>query len=167
MKNSYVLGLFIIVCLLESCSTPMSKEAYLEKYDAFIEDVSKNHNTYNEKDWEKATAKYDKFTGEWNNKFKEDFTIKEKTRLTGYQVKFNYYRTLEKATDKVKQLFESLNVNKIKEQIQFYIDNNMQDDLRQLIDGAEKVGEEAEKAVKKILKDLDVDVKEFDDKYEV
>jgi len=67
----------------------------------------------------------------------------------------------------IRELFESLDVNEIRKQIHYYIDNNMQDDLKKLVDEAGKAGKEAEKAVKEILKELNADDKKSEDKIEV
>ena len=160
MKNSYVL-LFIIALMLGSCDVPASKEAYLEKYEAFVAKVEKSFDGFNEKDWEKAAKEYEKFAGEWYNKFKDELTTKENIRLATLQVRYNACRALDKTASGLKQLFESIDVNKIKKQIQYYIENDMDADLEKLMDEAKKAGSEAEKAVKKILDDLDVDTKEI------
>ena len=167
MKYCYFIVVLVAACLLESCVAPMSKQSYIEKYDKFIAEVSENYTTFSEKDWGKATAKYEKFTGEWYDKFKEDFTVKEKLALSGNQIKFNYYRTLHKSSEKIKQLIDTFNVDKVKREIKYYIDNNMQDDLKVLMDEAKKEGAEAEKAVDEILESLSVNVKELKDKYDI
>ena len=159
MKNCYLLGLFIVGSLLGSCGAPSTKEAYLEKYEAFVANVEKSFDEFSEKDWGKAAEEYEKFAGEWYNKFKDEFTTKENIKLAALKVRYNACRALDKTTTGIKELFESIDVNKIKKQIQYYIDNDMDDDLEKLIDEAKKAGSEAEKAVKKILDDLDVDTK--------
>ena len=166
MKNCYLLvGLFVML-LLGSCGEPATKEAYLEKYEAFVVGVEKSFDEFNEKDWEKAAEEYEKFAGEWYNKFKDEFTSKENIKLAALKVRYNACCALNKTASGLKQLFESIDVNKIKKQIQHYIENDMDDDLDKLIDEAKKAGSEAEKAVNKILKDLDVEPKDVKGKME-
>ena len=163
MKKCYVFVLLIVALILGSCGAPDTKKAYLEKFEAFVADVSRSCKTYSEKDWEKAVEKYEKYAGEWYDKFKDDFTIKDKFKITGYHAKFNYCRTLDKAVTDIQQLFESINVKKIKDQIQYYIDNDMDDGLKKLVEEAGKAGSEAKRAVDKVLDELDVDIKKLDE----
>ena len=78
----------IIILLVVNCSTPLSKENYLEKFDAFISKVSENYKTYSAKDWEKKTEKFEKFSSEWYEKFKDDFIWQEKVKITINKTKF-------------------------------------------------------------------------------
>ena len=162
MKKGYLFVLLVVAFVLGACDAPQTKEAYMEKYEAFVDDVSKNCKEYSDKDWEKAVEKYEKFVGEWYNKFKDDFSTRENLKLAALKVRFNACRAFDKAASGIKQLFESINADKIKKQIQYYIDNDMDDDLKQLVEEAEKAGSEAKKAVEKILDELDVDIKNLD-----
>ena len=91
-----------IAVLATSCSVPLSKVSYMNKFDSFVSEVSENHKRYSDKDWEKKTKTYKKFSGKWYNKFKPDFTIKDEIAIKAYQVKFNYYRTLNQTIRKLK-----------------------------------------------------------------
>ena len=82
-----------VIVGLTACS-PMSKESYLKKYDAFISEVSDNYKSYDKKTWAKQTKKYEKFSGEWYNKFKDDFTLKDQISIKANQAKWYYYRNL-------------------------------------------------------------------------
>ena len=163
MKKGYLFVLLVVAFVLGACDAPETKEAYMEKFEAFVDDVAKNSKEYSDRDWEKVAEKYEKFVGEWYDKFKNDFTTREKINLTALKVRFNACRAFDKVAGEVKKLFESINVDKIKKQIQYYIDNDMDDDLKQLIEEAEKAGSEAEKAVEKILEELGVDKKKLEE----
>ena len=141
-----------------SCSTPLSKESYLKKYETFVSDVSENYESYTGKDWTKKTERYEKFSGEWYEKFKNDFTWQEKLKITGLETKFQYYRFLGQSSSTIKDLLKALNIKEIKEKVQYYIKNDMESDLNQLYEEARKAGGAAEKAVMGILKELQVDI---------
>jgi 16S rRNA C967 or C1407 C5-methylase (RsmB/RsmF family) len=143
-----------------SCK-PMTKESYLRQYDDFITEVSKNHRQYDEKDWKKMTREYEKFSGEWFKKFENDLTIKDEIAIKAKQAKWYYYRYLNETTSTVKQLLEALDIKGMKKQIQYYIDNNMQDDLQKFYKEAQKMGEDAQKAISEILEELDVKIDEL------
>jgi len=153
-----LLYLLIVATVAVSCSTPMSKESYLKKFDNFISEISENHKTYDENDWQKMAEKYAKFSGEWYEKFKNDFTLKDHIAIKANQAKWYYYSVLNE-TISVKELLESLDVKGIKEQVQYYIDNNMQDDLQKFYEEAKKIGEGALTAITEILDELEVKIK--------
>jgi hypothetical protein len=153
-------SMLTILVFISSCA-PMSKESYMKKYGVFITEISQKYKTYDNKEWNNKNEKYQKFSGEWYEKFKDDFTVKEKITLTSYQVKFNYYRTLTQSSNAIKELFDAMKVDEIKEQIQYYIDNNMQDDLQKFYDEARKAGKEIESTVSDILEDLEVNIEEL------
>jgi hypothetical protein len=143
-----------------ACS-PISKESYIKQYDAFISEVSENYKSYDDKAWEKQTAKYEKFSGEWYNKFKTELALKEELAIKANQAKWYYYRNMNAATSVVKQLFESLDVKGMKKQVQYYIDNNMQSDLQKFYKDAQKAGKAVEETVTDILEELDVNIEEL------
>ena len=140
---------------------PMSKESYLEKYEAFISEISEDYQTYDDEMWQKQTELYENFSGKWYDKFKDEFTLKDQIAIKANQAKWYYYRNLESATSTVKQLLESLDIKGMKKQIQYYIDNNMQSDLQKLYEDARKAGKDAQKAVAEILEELNVKIEEL------
>ncbi len=142
----------------------MGKESYLKKFDVFISDVADNHKAWDEGDWLKKTERFDKLSGEWYDKFDTELTWQEKLKVKGLEAKFHYYRTLDQSSAFLKDidkeingLLESLNVNEIKEQVRYYIDNDMTTDLELLYDEALEVGGETMEAVTKIFEELQVD----------
>jgi hypothetical protein len=159
MKNRFI-TLVALCCLLAACS-PMSKESYLEKYAAFMSEVSENYKSYVDKDWEKKTEKFKQFSDEWYTKFKDDLTWQEKLKVTGFQAKFYYYRTLQQSSSTIKELLVGLNVDKIKEQVQYYINNDMKEALTQLYEEACMAGDAATEAVTEILNELQVNIEKL------
>jgi hypothetical protein len=165
-KSLFTYGLsFILILSIAGCSY-YSKESYLKGFEKFITDVSQNHKSYDDKTWEKQTARYEKFTGEWYKKFEDDFTVKEKVSITGYKIKFNYFKKTDQASSAINALFDALKVDDIKKQLEYYIENDMQDEIRQFYDEAKKAGEEVESTVTDILEDLKVNMNELKKKYE-
>jgi hypothetical protein len=145
---------------LAACS-PKSKEAYMDKFDTFVAEVSDNHKTYDDKMWEKQAEKYDKFSGEWYNKYKDEFTMKDLLTIKANQAKWYYYRNLNDVTSTVKQLLDVLDIKEIKKQLQYYIDNNMQSDLQKFYEDAIKAGKDAEEAVTEILEELNIKIEDL------
>ncbi|MDR1527822.1 MAG: hypothetical protein LBS46_09195 [Dysgonamonadaceae bacterium] len=159
-KSIKVLATCVVVLCLAACA-PMSKESYLEKYNAFVSEVSDNYKTYDDETWEKQTEKYRKFSDEWYNKFEDKFTLKEQIAIKANQVKWHYYRNLDEAIVTVRQLLDTLDEDEIKKQVQYYLDNNMHSDLQKFYEEVQKAGKDAQEAISEILKELDVEMDEL------
>ena len=157
-KNCLIIS--IATVFFTACS-PTSKESYLEKFDEFVTHVSENYSSYTEKDWKRASKKYEKFSGEWYSKFENEYTLKEEIKIKAYQAKWYYYRNLNNVTSTALQLLESLDIKGIKKQVQYYIDNNMQNDLQKFYEDATKAGKDAEDALSKVLDELKIKVDEL------
>lgn len=85
-----VFGSFLVLFLftISSC-TPFTREKYLEQYKLFMDQVTENSINYSEQDWRNADKKYARFNNEWYNKYKDDFTWKEKMLIADYKVRYN------------------------------------------------------------------------------
>lgn len=141
-------GMIIATIILIGCA-PMSKDAYMRQFSDFTMDVSQNCKSYNDKDWEKMTEKYNSFSGEWYEKFKNKLSTKEKVLVKSYQARWYYSRTMSVLNDVVE----------IEKLIRFYMENNMESDLQKLCEEAHNIGGETEKTVNEIMKKLDVSIK--------
>ncbi|MDR1369740.1 MAG: hypothetical protein LBJ72_06400 [Dysgonamonadaceae bacterium] len=159
-KISFFIIPVLFLAIFVACS-PISKESYLEKYDDFITEISENSKSYDEKAWVKATGKYEKFSGEWYDKFKKELTVGEKLKITKNQAQFYYYKNLQQGVSLIKDLLKSLNIDEMRQQVQYYIDNNMQDDLEKFYEEAQKSGKDVEKVATEILKGLNVKIDEL------
>jgi hypothetical protein len=144
-----------------SCG-PQSKESYLKKYDSFIGEVGKNCAQYTEKDWEIKDREFKQLSDEWYNKFKDDFTLQDEVKLAANRVKYKYYLVSKKSSAFFKQLFDNPEINEIKSQIKFYVDNQMKEDIGILLKEAKKAGREAETIVTQILNDFKITLEEDD-----
>ena len=156
-----LLYIVAIAILATSCSVPLSKVNYMNKFDSFVTEVSENHKRYSDKDWEKKTKKYKKFSGKWYNKFKPDFTLKDEIAIKAYQVKFNYCRTLSQTASIIDILLKTVNIKKMKKQAQYYLDNDMKSDLLKLYEESKKAGKKAEAAVIQIFKELNIKLEDL------
>jgi len=150
-KFIVILLLFISVSIV-SCS-PSSKESYLKQYNDFITEISLEYQTFTDKDWRNAERKYNKFTGKWYDKFKNEFSIKDQLILTKNKIQFNIYK-MNYNTKNLTDYDLSKDYDKLKKQIKYYSENKMNDDLEFLIDQAQEIGGELEKSVNGILEEL-------------
>lgn len=154
MKFLNTILIFAIVAVFVSCA-PTSKEKYLAQFDSFITQVSQERETYTEEDWQKMEQQYNKFTTEWYYKFAPELTIKEELRIKGWQLKWNTYYNMDTFTD----FFDRLDIEAQKAKIQYYIENDMEEDLKKLQKEAEEAGKEAQKQLKELYDELKVEEK--------
>ncbi len=154
MKFLNTILFFAIVAVFVSCA-PTSKEKYMAQFDAFITQVSQECDTYTEKDWQKMEQKYNKFTTEWYYKFEPELTLKEEVRIKAWQLKWNAIYSIDAFGDFVNRW----DVEAQKAKIQYYIENDMEEDLRKLQKEAEEAGKEAQKQLKELYDELKVEEK--------
>lgn len=157
MKKQIVKYLiFGILTLLYSCS-PMTKESYLKDYKDFISEVCSENSNYTEKDWKNADEKFQKYSKEWYNKFKDEILLKEQIVLAKYQVQYNLYKYKGNANEIISNVFG--NYNKLEKKVKYYAENDMSDDIDFLISQANEIGSTATEMLSKILIDIDVEYK--------
>ena len=82
---------FSLVLVLISCS-PQTKESYLEDYEEFISTIDKESENYTDEDWINIEEKYNKFNGEWYDKFEDELTWKEQIVIYKYQSQFYFFK---------------------------------------------------------------------------
>ena len=141
-------GFVVTTIFLMGCA-PMSKDSYVKKFDDFTQEVSRNCKSYDVKDWEKMSKKYNNFSGKWFEKYKDEMSMKEVLLVRSYQAKWWYYRGSSILNDVVE----------VEKLIRFYVENNMESDLQSLYEEAHSIGGETEKTVNEILKKLDIQIK--------
>ena len=148
MNKLMKLGLLFVTITFMSC-VPMSKDSYIRKFGDFTQEVSRNCKSYNVDDWKKMEKKYNAFSGQWYEKYKNTMSMKEKLLVRSYQAKWWYNRGTSVLNDVVE----------VEQLIRFYVENDMQSDLQKLYEEAHDIGGETAKTVDEILKKLDVQIK--------
>ncbi|MDR0939296.1 MAG: hypothetical protein LBN29_08095 [Mediterranea sp.] len=143
-----------IAALCVSACGPSSKEAYLEQFDAFITEVANNYRSYGEGDWLEKDKEYARFTGEWYDKFKDEFGVKDEVLIKSNQGQWHYYRNIDAIGSSIEEMLNSLDVKGLKAKVEYYIENDMQEDLEKLRLDAKKAGKKAQEALDGILEDL-------------
>ena len=133
--------------VLMGCS-PLTKDSYMRKFERFTKEVSYDCNKYDSKDWEKMSRRYDKLSGKWYEKFRDELSMKELLLVRSYQARWYYYRGSSILNDVVE----------VEQLIRFYVDNDMQSDLQRVCEEAHRIGGETERTVNGILKKLNVSV---------
>lgn len=93
MKHLIILSLFV---LLGSCNTNcINKQAFLENFDKFSEDLTNHYHSLDHQDWIEVEEEYESFVSKCYPKFKEEMTGTEK--LSFWKNAFAYgFRRSEK-----------------------------------------------------------------------
>ncbi|SRX56220.1 DUF6565 domain-containing protein [Aequorivita sp. CIP111184] len=158
VKRNYIIDLFCkisllsLLVLLNSCSS-QSKESYLDNYKDFISEISSDTNEYTEEEWIEMDEEYENYSGDLYDEYQEDLTFQEKMLLKKYAIQYNFFRYKEDASALI-NLFNKKDYDKLKEQLKYYSDNEMEADIENLKNQADKFGSEASKAFDDILKEL-------------
>ena len=127
----------------------------MERYEAFMDEVADNCSTYTPEQWAEKTEEFDLLSGEWYHKFKDEMSFREKVVVGAYQVKYAYYYSLGTAKDVVNSITDDEQLQEWKEQAKEYINNDMEDDLKKLMEEVSNAGVEAQKFIEDIADELE------------
>lgn len=120
-----------------------------------MEKVAEEHAAYTDEDWEKADKRFEQLSNTWYEKFSGDMTISEKLRVQKYRVRYKYFKWSKSFRESWDE-FISNDAGEIQEYIQYYISNDMEEDLRELVEAAEEEGGKAMEKLKQVFRDLDL-----------
>ena len=143
----------LIVLFGFSCLAPANKEAYLKKFENFVNRIEKNSGDYNDQDWKWADNQFEKYRSTWYDEFRDDLTAEEKLNVAGLVLK---YQSL-KGKGKLKGVYKKYireDLEKTKKNVREYMDKNLDKDVDELIKGAKEIGDSALKAIEDITNDL-------------
>lgn len=133
---------FVFVLLFFIACSPFTKEAYLDRYREFMAEVSSGYLAFDENDWAEADKEFDRLNNEWFNRFKDDLTNREKITISAHKIR---YKTLKRAQSAGISIegFLRKDMSKMREQLEQWVENNMQDELDNFLEEAKRIGREA------------------------
>ena len=99
-KNSIVKPflLAMLAVALVACQSEAGAQVYLMEFEAFVEAVESNVDTYSETDWERNDAEFSKFMGNRLDKVKGKMTSEEKKKVG--ELTARYYKAKMKSVGK-------------------------------------------------------------------
>lgn len=150
-KYILVASLFVFIV---SCSAPSSKESYLEKFEHFVDRVKKNHEQYNKKDWTWADSQFEKYHNDWYLKYRDEFTLSDQIKIKSLIIRYHSYKEKEDIGEILQQLFND-DVDDVRKKVKKYIENDMDEDLEILKEGAASIGDSAVKVLEDIIIELE------------
>jgi hypothetical protein len=154
MKTARIIAPFLLLSFLFSCSAPDTKEAYIENFEQFVDNVEVNYKTYDEGDWKEANEKFEKFTGEWYSKFENDFTLSDEIVIKGLEARFYIFKAADETTDYFEEHLKD-DYEELRDKVEYYIENDMKEDLEQLLKNAKEAGDSAVVILEGIIEDFE------------
>jgi len=142
-----------LILILSACS-PTSGEAYLHDFEQFVERVEKYHNDYNNKDWEWADSRFRKYSEEWFRNYEEELSDSEKIKVFELKLKYTSFKSKNNLKKIYRELVEK-DLNKAKENLDGYIEKNLDHDVEKIIEGAKEIGDSAVKVLEEALEKID------------
>ena len=191
MNMKQLLSVFFILFLLSACTrAPQTKEAYLEEYGQFIEQVQENYADFDEGDWKNQDATYELYSTEYYNQFSDELSIGEQLQIKGYGI--TYHAMKQKDDWKALGDFIEQIGNKGGKAVEKFLDD-VGDDTEEVGDFIERIGgivgdkfekmaeevedefedseevlerftKKAEEAIEGFVEDIEEDVKELEQK---
>lgn len=157
MRNKRLLRISIMIVLafiVISCSPPVTKDAYLEKFGAFIKRVEKNYRDYKKRDWEWANARFEKFSKTWYDQFRDQLSIDEKIKVAGMVLEYESFKELDKTGNFYKKYLKR-DIEAAQEDMKEYMEKDFSKDLDKFIEGAREIGDSA----LRVLDDISTELK--------
>ena len=150
--------LLVSILLITSCA-PQSKDAYLRDYKGFILKVEKEHETYTDRDWNTSDRELKEFTGKLYTKYEKELTWQEEILVKKYEFQYSFYKAKTDSKTFFKNTDDNEEYQKLKEQLQYYIDNDMQKDIDELVKQAKIAGDSTVVIINEIMEELKKDEK--------
>lgn len=149
MKKIFNISIITLVAILFVGCAPTSKQSYLERYDAFIEEASQMYRDCTPEDWSKMVEKFEKYSKEYYHKFESELTAKEKLKALGHEAKFIGYQSYIEMKDITKDADEL--INGVISDVKDYVDNDLKRDVDELKRDIESAVNELDKTLNEEL----------------
>ena len=155
INQKYLLYIFVAALMVGtvSCLPPANKDDYLEKFTAYVDNVGEDHSNYNKSDWDYADERFHKFSHEWHERFEDELTLKEELKVAALIVRYNSYKGVNKLEKIYKDEFKD-DVDRLKDKVQYYIENDMDEDLEKLKQGAKEIGDSTLRVLEEIIDEI-------------
>lgn len=151
----FILSLILSSILLSSCTAPLSKEAYLGEFQEFVADIEQSRYKDDNAFWMKNLELYRKFVGPCYDKFADDFTWREELEIGQLKLRFGVMHSSYMATRLAKDARKDYAL--LQDELQFYVENDMQNDIDFILDNARRSGEVIYAEISNLLNKIEND----------
>lgn len=151
-----LLAFAMMVLMLTACAEPRSKEAYMNDFRTFVSNVEQQPNKDAPDYWQNADLTYEKYAGQWYAKFRDQLTWRDELAIAQLQVRYNVIRSAHMA----KKLTQDTRLEyiQLRQQLQTYMENDMQADIDRLIETVRASGAMVESEINALLEEVSKDV---------
>lgn len=131
----------LIVAMISGCagSGPRTKEDYLERFTAFVDEIEQSAQRDQPDFWKRQLVIYEDYTGKWHQKFSDEFTWRERLTIAQLQLHFRMMHGTFVAAPMAAKVRQ--NLLEIRDQAKHYIENEMSSDVERLIEQATAAGQ--------------------------
>ncbi len=91
MKKLFSISLIALVAMLFVGCAPMSKDSYMKQFGKLMDEAASIYSSCTESEWANITEDYEKFSGEYYDKFEKELSTSEKLTVVGYEAKMVGY----------------------------------------------------------------------------
>jgi len=146
----------LLIILLSMCfisCEPTSKADYMKEFESFIDNLESQKENPKDIDWEATEKQYQLYADTYYKKFKEELKLGDEINIASLKVRYH----LVKNSGDIDNTFDTLSKSaaEIKDKIQFYLDNNLEDDLNRLKETATKLGDSISSKVQEIIEEIE------------
>lgn len=149
----FLLFLSVTSFFIASCVIPASKERYIANFERFVKDIEKNAENFKPKDWHWANKRYGLYSDEWYKKFSDELSLKEQLEIAALKIRFQAVRESKGIRRKYDQKIKE-DLERLGDDVDKYLDENLEKDLDKLSKGAREIGDSAVKVVEDLMKEL-------------
>jgi len=87
---------------------PLNKKKLIERYEKFVTEIGKKYKDYSETDWEESDKNFEYLNLQYE-KFEEEMTQDEKSKIMKLQGKYIGYRTKDRTNDFIEEWKDRMN----------------------------------------------------------
>ncbi len=91
--------LFLLFSLTLIGCSPFTKEQFITQQKDFIEEVRKEHHTYDEKDWDQKNKELNQALQEEYPKFEDEMSLTEKVNVWGQVLSYHLMQSADRAAE--------------------------------------------------------------------
>lgn len=112
-KLFIIVGIALLVCLLVLFSMPqiniMQKDAYLNHFESFVEEVKEDHDNYSKADWDSIDQEYQELSVQDRESYEDLFTQEDEMRISALDGEYLSYKTPDSIDDFIETTKDAIN----------------------------------------------------------
>ena len=83
---------FLGVCFFSEAMPPLSRDAYLRRFERFLGEVRENHGTGDSRWWDRQDRTFRRLSGDWRARFEAQFRLSERILTDRLTIEYGLLR---------------------------------------------------------------------------